>query len=190
MVYSRSVPKDLAELPRRLAASLGAAVFGFALGCVERPLELEPSFADIHREPACMVLVGTHGYWGDGTHEVFTNVKNGGSLSACMCMSEEEFEKGERDEEIADLMLETCLAYSAYRGYAWDDCEEDRYDGEWMLFIHWWDTEGFEWAYNGLDCAPPKASDCALVGGDRGSAPTLGLTLALILLGLRRRESP
>ncbi|NVB37579.1 hypothetical protein G6O69_07025 [Pseudenhygromyxa sp. WMMC2535] len=173
---------------RRKALLVGAAsLVGAGVGCAQRQLEQDPSFADIHREPVCMVLVGTHGYWEDGTIDTINDDENGGSLSACMCMSEEEYEKGERDEALADLMLEVCLGYSSYRGYDWDDCEEDRYDGEWMYFINWWDDPDFDWAYDGTSCEPPEASECS-VGESRGRAPMLGLGIVLILVGLRQRR--
>nr|WP_255216097.1 MYXO-CTERM sorting domain-containing protein [Pseudenhygromyxa sp. WMMC2535] len=102
-------------------------------------------------------------------------------------MSEEEFDSGVRDDELADLLLDACLAYSELYGYDWDECEEKRAESEWWLWYKvWWDHEVIDFAYDGSSCEPEEEEEgCAVT---RESGPGGVLALGLLLLGLRRRE--
>ncbi|NVB37298.1 hypothetical protein G6O69_05610 [Pseudenhygromyxa sp. WMMC2535] len=172
---------------RRLGVLLGAGALGGLVACTERPLALGDSVADVYREPACALLVDTWGHWEDGTRQLIMNHEAGSSISVCMCMSEEEFDSGVRDDELADLLLDACLAYSELYGYDWDECEEKRAESEWWLWYKvWWDHEVIDFAYDGSSCEPEEEEEgCAVT---RESGPGGVLALGLLLLGLRRRE--
>ncbi|NVB40589.1 hypothetical protein G6O69_22305 [Pseudenhygromyxa sp. WMMC2535] len=117
------------------------------------------------------------------------NHEEGTSISACVCMSEEEFESGYRDDELADELMAECLAFSALYGYDWDECEENRYGSEYWLAVEaWWDDEDLDFAYDGLECAPPDEAEGCAVEEPGHRLGLLMLGLPLLVLGLRRRE--
>ncbi|NVB37073.1 hypothetical protein G6O69_04470 [Pseudenhygromyxa sp. WMMC2535] len=151
-------------------------------GCAERQLEDE---AD-DRERACMLMAGGRVYWEDGQSRVIVDA-SGRSATACLCLTEEEFETQSRHDELNERLYERCEALAATFEADSNDCLEHYEAGTWLPGV-WWARDELSWM--GEDSPP---CDAEALEGCHVSEPTPAsacLFLALFaLLRTRRRQT-
>ena len=152
------------------------------LGCADRLAgeDEEPS------DPACATITAT-GYWHDGRMHVIYEEDTGTAGTACICMTVDEIQSGELDDEVNDLAFAECTRLAdIYSGdFDWSDCEERYLSGIWMGSIAFARGET-AWKADGLDCSEEGPAGCS-ISGDRSAGGLCGLVL-LGLLSLRRRQ--
>jgi hypothetical protein len=88
-------------------------------------------------EPACMWIIGTNGYFADGSKRFITDEDRSISGTACLCLSEEEFESESRHEELNDMSLEVCRQLAMQHDFVRDECDEHYEDQAWYTYVYW-----------------------------------------------------
>ena len=155
------------------------------LGCVDRVVELDEE----PRYPACAKVTGT-GYWEDGTRHVLVDERDGAVGTACLCLTQEEIQSGERDDEINDLAFAECTRLAdVYSGkFDWDNCEESYTSGEWIASIAF-AIDDTAWRARGLVCSDNEPEGCSVSDERAPWALYCSTLIALLWLCRRRRQA-
>lgn len=154
------------------------------LACADRLAEDEedPTY------PACATITAT-GYWDDGRMHVIFEEDTGTAGTACVCMTVDQIESGELDEEVNDLAYAECTRLAdIYSGnFDWNDCEERYLSGIWMAGIGFaWGDAAWKADDHDLDCTGDATEGCS-IAGEQGAGGLHWIPL-LALLPLRRRQ--
>lgn len=172
-------------MKRWILAALVAMATVPALGCVDRVVgyDEEPSY------PACATITAL-GHWDSGAQYVIFNEQTGTAGTGCLCLTEQEIQSGERDDEINDVAFAECTRLAdVYSGdFDWDDCEANYLSGEWIASIAFAEGETAWKAPDDLDCSGDDSPEGCSVLDERG----LGASYCSVLLGLlwlRRRHA-
>lgn len=88
-------------------------------------------------EPACMWIMDTRMYFGDGTSWLIHDDPSNYTGAACVCMSEAEFKSQSRSEELNDMALEICEDLAARRAHVWNECVQNYEMGNWLDDVYW-----------------------------------------------------
>ncbi|MEM9458395.1 MAG: hypothetical protein AAGF11_29730 [Myxococcota bacterium] len=115
--------------------------------CGDRVLGDDP---ESYGEPACLWLISPRGLFADGSSAYVHNEIHGGTATACLCLTEDEYDSlGERLsrrgwpppgtllEEYNELAYAECKRLSALREFVDDECLEYYETGEWLKDIYW-----------------------------------------------------
>lgn len=124
-----------------------ATVFAVALnaaGCANDTIELAEG------RPACVLILGTYGYYPDGSRLLVSDDDRNMVGSVCTCMTDEEFEGAVYHDELNDDALELCHELSDRLGFAWDECRQNHESGLWRERIQW--SGSRPWVTPGLPC--------------------------------------
>ncbi len=147
------------------AISLATVIIvGGSCSCSDRPLGDDP---EVHGKPACLWLITPLAYLADGSIRTILDDANNRSPTACLCLTQEEYdalgdrlerarfpEEGTTLDEYNELAYDECKRLAGLiEGAVDDECLEYYEQGTWLKDIYF--SEG-SWA-NG---APPGFS-CA-----------------------------
>jgi hypothetical protein len=92
---------------------------------------------EILTRPACMWIIGTDGHWSDGSLRVIYDESRGRAGTACLCLTEEEFESKTHHDQLNDLALVECERLASVHQFDWDECQQDHEAGAWLGDVFW-----------------------------------------------------
>ena len=119
-------------------ARLLGLVVALSLAAVAACGDDDTTFApEPESKPVCMLLMGTFGYWEDGGSHQVSDLERGHVASACMCMTEDEFDSRSLHDDLNDLLLDECERQSALFEFDWDECQERHDSGHWIGATYW-----------------------------------------------------
>lgn len=129
-----------------------AAVFGAAMlvagscSCSDRVVGDEPQG---YGEPVCLWLISPEGCRLDGSCSLLQDDANGRNPTACLCITQEEYdalgerlsrvgwpEEGTLLEEFNEVAYEECQRISQLEGFVEDECLEYYETGRWLKDIY------------------------------------------------------
>ena len=116
--------------------------------------DLVDTSADSDREPACMWIVGTRGHFADGTTMLFSDEANNRAGTACLCITQDEYDSKSRHDELNDLALAECERLAEPYGFEWNECQMDHDSDAWMNSVFW--------AKGNFDNGPPPGFSCPM----------------------------
>lgn len=134
---------DRLHLQRRPLTSLFLALVGLvsgALACADEVVEIPD---ELRGEPACAWVIDSLVHFADGGVRVLYDEQSGGTGAGCLCLSEQEFESGSRNQDLNDLALVVCNQLAAQHDFEWNDCQMDYESERWLDFV-FWAVEEFE----------------------------------------------
>jgi hypothetical protein len=131
-----------------LAGLVGTAMLVAAsCSCSDRPVDESP---EARSEPACLWLILPHGHRADGSVRVIMDYERSRSGTACLCLTEEEYdslgdrlerarfpEEGTILEEFNELAYDECKRLAALiEGIVDDECLDYYEQGMWLKDIY------------------------------------------------------
>lgn len=133
---------------RAVAVSLAAAIGGSSCSCSDRIVGEPPQG---YGEPACIWLISPRGFRADGSVSTILDHDNQRSGTACLCLTEEEYdslgdrldrvgfpEPGTLLEEFNEVAYDECKRLSAIDedDFVDDECLDYYEAGEWLKDIY------------------------------------------------------
>jgi hypothetical protein len=130
-----------------VAAVAGAAMLvAGSCTCSDRVVGDEPQG---YGEPVCLWLISPRGFRADGTSSLLQDEANHRNPTACLCITQEEYdalgerlsrvgwpEEGTLLEEFNEVAYDECKRISALEGFIDDECLEYYETGEWLKDIY------------------------------------------------------
>ncbi|NVB39475.1 hypothetical protein G6O69_16655 [Pseudenhygromyxa sp. WMMC2535] len=188
MLVSHLCPTNSLLAPRQQPAVRRLGPFKSSAAHTSRGelVDLPAVFDGLERRKACMIMAGGRVYWEDGRTTVIFD-GSGRSASACLCLTEEEFETKSRHDELDDMLYELCETLAVPYEADSNDCLEHYEAGTWLPGGWWAEGEFASMGRNYPPCEGDEVEGCRI--SERGrSGGWLALAL-LALVGMRRRRS-
>lgn len=113
-----------------------AALLGSSGACGDH-LVTDPEQPVDDRKPACMLMIGTYGYWADQDTPRIIQDLDGYVAVSCMCLDEEAFHDTEPRLQMSDQLFDKCESLSHSLEFDMDECEEDYLSDAWVPYVYW-----------------------------------------------------
>ena len=146
-----AVPHSRSTL-RAIVLCLGGFVVGglsAVSGCSQDDVEIPD---ELRGDPYCALIIGSHGYFEDGSQMLIADYSIEAVAVACVCSDSEEILSGARDQELNDLALEECQYWASTKDFVSDDCLADHASGEWLDIILLAEDEDAVYKPTDFDC--------------------------------------
>lgn len=87
-------------------------------------------------DPFCALVVGTYGYFEDGSKRLVADWDENVAVGGCVCSTHEEIATGVHDEELNEKALAACQAAAAELPYVSNECQAHYESGQWLEEIY------------------------------------------------------